>query len=368
MAKGFQIEGNDFDVLFEAPYTNFNTTTFSGVSPTCKYCTRYFGDNPNGGVHYYAKNGTHYDASPRGFLPSNYKVATISTTGKWMKIQRESTGFSVTVNNSTTTYRNSNRGSYPINRVGLVFCGGGAGGGGGGAYVEMDGDAGFYANWSAGNGGGGGATVAVTLWLDKYTYYLYLGAGGSGGGSSTSSSSGGQVGGNGGASYLRLTSSSGTLLATANGGKCDQSEAAATINNSSYTTTVATAKGGYGGAGGACYDMYQSLEYDYGYADDIYQAGSAGSSGTLSGYFSQQVSGARINQSNSGIDAHYDWTSPDGNSYWMGAGGEGRSAMDTTAGCGGRGGDAGYNQGSWSVDAYAENGGSGKGGRAFFYY
>ena len=213
MAKGFYIGSDDFDNLFETPYTNFNTTTFTGLSPTCKYCTRLWGTNPNANG-YYKYNTTTFDASPRGFLPSNYKVATVTTTGRWMKIQRESTGFSV----NGTTYRNSNRGSYPINRVGLVFCGGGAGGTGGGSSISVDGSDGYYFDWSGGNGGGGGASVAVTLWLDSYTYYIYLGAGGRGGDGDSSSSSGGTVGANGGASYLRLTSSSGTLLATANGG------------------------------------------------------------------------------------------------------------------------------------------------------
>lgn len=365
MAKGFCIGGSDFDTLFEASYTNFNTVTFSNLSPTCKYCTRYFGDNPNS-KYSYGNNRTLFDASPRGFLPSNYKVATVTTTGRWMKIQRESTGFSV----NGTTYRNSNRGSYPINRVGLVFCGGGAGGDGGGAFVEMDGDVGFYANWSCGNGGGGGGTVAVTLWLDKYTYYLYLGRGGRGGSESTTSSSGGGLGNNGGASYLRLTSSSGTLLATANGGIRGSSgeQATGVINNSSYTTTVGTAKGAYGGTGGYCDDMYLNTDMGYGYADGVGNFSGSSNSGTLSGYFSQQVSGARINQTIGGVSDYYSWDAPDGNQYQMGPGCEGRSAMDTVAGCGGRGGDAGYNQGSWSTEAYAYAGGDGNDARAFFYY
>lgn len=360
MAKGFQIDGNDFDVLFEAPYTNFGTVTFSGVSPTCKYCTRYFGDNPNGGTHYYAKNGTKYDASPRGFLPSNYKVATVTTTGRWMKIQRESTGFSV----NGTTYRNSNRGSYPINRVGLVFCGGGAGGAGGGSSITADGDS-YYFDWAGGNGGGGGATVAVTLWLDKYTYYIYLGAGGAGGDGDSSSSSGGKTGGNGGASYLRLTSSSGTLLVTANGGKAggNHDDSTATINNGNYFTTVGTAKGSGGGNGGMA-QGYSDPVYG-GYLDFVLDADGSFNSGSIAGYLSQQVSGSRISMSGSGKSAYYNWTGPDGSDHQMGGGGGGVSAMGTY---GGNGGDANETE-SWGEPVgYVENGANGQGGVAWFYY
>lgn len=358
MAKGFSISGSDFDVLFEAPYTNFNTTTFTGLNPTCTYCTRYFGDNPNGGTYFYSRNGTKFDASPRGFLPSNYKVATITTTGKWMKIQRESTGFSVTVNNSTTTYRNSNRGSYPINRVGLLFCGGGAGGGNGSADLTWYSDTYGEAHWDAGHGGGGGATIGVTLWLDKYTYYLYIGKGG------YSDSIGG-------ASYLRLTSSSGTLLATANGGNYS-SGGTATINNSNYFTLLGSAKGGNGGQGGGVSTYSFNTEWSEDYADGAYSPLLGNASGTFSGYYSQNVSGARINDVSARTGKtgnEYTWYTMSGDSYEMGQGPAGRSALSNSYGCGGCGGDAGISSDSWgSMSTYYNNGDSGSDGVAFFYY
>ena len=304
MAKGFLIGSNDFDVLFEAAFSNFATTTFSGLSPTCIYCTRYYGSNPNANG-YYKYNTTIFDASPRGFLPSNTKVATVTTTGQWMTIKRESTGFSV----NGTTYRNSSRGSYPINRVGLVFCGGGGGASGWQASSWDNSWATYRQEYSAqtGSAGGGGGTVACVLNLDAYNYSLYLGNGGASAGWDTKASSGGD-------STLKLTSSSGTTLAIAYGGEggygynywgTAAGGSTYLLNNSSYYTGLGGVNGGGGGE-----NSYYNVYWDsYGELSEYSHRGPyeviGGSTSTANYYLSQQVSGSKITIGSSAV-ANYE--------------------------------------------------------------
>ena len=363
MAKGFKIGNSDFDDLFESPYTNFATTTFSGLSPTCKYCTRYWGDNPNA-TGYYKYQNTILDASPKGFLPSNYRVGVVTTTGRWMLIKKETTGFSV----NGSVFRNSNRGSYPINRVGLMFCGGGAGGAGADCSITEDGG-GYYYNMARGAGGGGASTICVVLWLDKYNYYLYLGAGGAGGGGSTSSGGSGE--GDGGEnSYLRLNSSSGTLLATATGGFTTD-ESSPVINNQNYFSLISSAKGSAPGSASSREGYYHP---DYGgYLDYAYEGNGSENSGTIDGYFSQIVTGSQMRSYNSGKDDYETWEGPDGTTYYLRYGNPGVCAMPYYAGSpdrgyGGYGGDAYYDPSSWEGPGIGADGDAGIAGAAYFYY
>lgn len=79
MAKGFKINGTDFDDIFEPARSGFSSVTFTGLSPTCTYMART-GDasNPNA-AGYYKYNGTAYDAHPLG-----YKIPiSLSYSGTW---------------------------------------------------------------------------------------------------------------------------------------------------------------------------------------------------------------------------------------------------------------------------------------------
>ena len=53
MAKGFKINGTDFDGLFEPARSGFRSVTFTGLSPEVSYMKRT-GDttNPNAGGYY----------------------------------------------------------------------------------------------------------------------------------------------------------------------------------------------------------------------------------------------------------------------------------------------------------------------------
>ena len=61
MAKGFKINGIDFDDLFHAPVSGIGTATFTGLNPTCTYTKRVSGSNPNA-AGYWKYNGVAYDA------------------------------------------------------------------------------------------------------------------------------------------------------------------------------------------------------------------------------------------------------------------------------------------------------------------
>lgn len=83
MAKGFKINGTDFDDVFEPARSGFSSVTFTGLSPTCTYMART-GDasNPNA-AGYYKYNGTAYDAHPLG-----YKIPkSLSIGGSWISTQ-----------------------------------------------------------------------------------------------------------------------------------------------------------------------------------------------------------------------------------------------------------------------------------------
>jgi len=48
MAKGFKINGVDFDDIFEPVRSGFDSVTFTGLSPTCSYMKRTGNaSNPN---------------------------------------------------------------------------------------------------------------------------------------------------------------------------------------------------------------------------------------------------------------------------------------------------------------------------------
>ena len=129
-------DGLDFDDLFEAAFGDLPSITFANLSPTCQYTNN--GSN-NANIRGFYKNGsTAYNAGIAGGCPSNTMIFSTETPGTY-NISLAAGGVSV----NGTTYYNSNRGSYPYNKVGLFLSGGG-GGGGGVAYK------------SGGGGGGGG--------------------------------------------------------------------------------------------------------------------------------------------------------------------------------------------------------------------
>lgn len=194
---------NDFDGIFESPYLDFDTVSFSGISvsgDTPVYIKRPSirgGENPND--RFYYANDTHtymsddhhmicdgctyklYDAAPRGHIATSYRITTITnndTSGeRELYITSNYKGVRVVFYNSSGTtsesyYSNSNRGEYFIYKLGVLFCGGG----GGGAPGNNNGTQ--APDWGGGGGGGAGAALCL-LDLKNYDYWITLGVKGS---------------------------------------------------------------------------------------------------------------------------------------------------------------------------------------------
>lgn len=110
MAKGFKINGTDFDDVFEPTRSGFSSVTFTGLSPTCTYMARTGNaSNPNASG-YWKYNGTAYDAHPKGYLiPKSLTVG-----GSWSNPQYISTAPDTTGLSFTATYQDGSTGSVSV--------------------------------------------------------------------------------------------------------------------------------------------------------------------------------------------------------------------------------------------------------------
>lgn len=106
MAKGFKINGVDFDDLFHAPVSGIDTVTFAGLSPTCTYCKRITGSNPNA-AGYWKYNGVVYDAQPKNVEP--WTAQTITLTNPNSSLVFRSISGNLYTNSSCTTKATTNR-------------------------------------------------------------------------------------------------------------------------------------------------------------------------------------------------------------------------------------------------------------------
>lgn len=111
MAKGFKINGTDFDDIFESVRDGFGSVTFTGLTPACTYMART-GDatNPNA-AGYWKYNGVAYDAHPKGYMiPKSLAVG-----GDWSNSQYTSEAPDTTGLSFTATYQDGSTSSVSVN-------------------------------------------------------------------------------------------------------------------------------------------------------------------------------------------------------------------------------------------------------------
>ena len=110
MAKGFKINGTDFDDLFEPARSGFSSVTFTGLTPACTYMARTGNaSNPNAGG-YWKYNGVAYDAHHKG-----YKVPkSLTIGGSWSNIQYTSEAPDTTGLSFTATYQDGSTSSVSV--------------------------------------------------------------------------------------------------------------------------------------------------------------------------------------------------------------------------------------------------------------
>jgi len=270
-----------FSDLFEAPYSNFSTVSFSGISvngSSLNYIKRPSsrgGSNPNDRFYYCSGLESHvteehhtmidgalytlYDAAPKGHIASNTKIATVINNTDYARevyirsaddydfdehTQRK--GIYVAVYNddgniiSSNYYYNSDRGKYRIFKVGVLLCG--AGGAGGGGYTTGT----PQPDWSGGGGGGSGTCLCL-LDLENNDYWITLGAKGIG--SAT------YIGASGGDSYIErenLETQDYERIVTCYGGSGGNRRtggAGGSVNHATCEEYIASSTGGTGGAG-----------------------------------------------------------------------------------------------------------------------
>ena len=319
-----KINGVNINTIFEAAYGNFANTSFSNVTPSLSYIQDYLGENTTNSKIYSFISGAYeqFEASPRGYIASNTRIATYrgDTTSR-LTLYQTSSGLYV---NGSSIY-NSSRGSYPINRVGLVLIGGGGGGGTGRKIGTIE---------NSGGGGGGGAIALVTLMLEGgREYNITIGAGGAGGDASGNDDKNGTQGG----STLLVTDGGETLVTCAGGGGGTRGGSSSNAGGSGGAVTHSSAdeanyiiwgngsRGGAGGRGGVSRDLFSSVD-----AAD----GNLPSTDTTIGYY---ING--INNSSANVSITY---YPGSRTSQSGGGGGGAGVTDrgTFFGRGGAGGDA----------------------------
>lgn len=106
MAKGFKINGIDFDDLFYSAIPGLESATFTGLNPTCTYTKRISGSNPNA-AGYWKYKGVAYDAQGINENPWKYIPLTLQA--------REAGNISITKDGDPgTIYYSKNGGSQTV--------------------------------------------------------------------------------------------------------------------------------------------------------------------------------------------------------------------------------------------------------------